>query len=104
MKRPLGNCSLVDCSPVFPDPRVVLLLLPEALGEEQSGLRSQRDGTVLSGGGGGGHAELEDGDGLGAETSVPAEGERNDSTNSVRQIVNIGDRKFGCDAESYVLP
>ena len=82
---------------VFPARVVFLLPLPEALGEEQGGLRPQR-GTVLE------RSELEDGDGLGAETSVPAEGERNDSTNSVRQIVNIGDRKFGCDAESYVLP
>ena len=71
---------------MLPDPHAVFLPLPEALGEEQGGLRSQRGGTVLRGGGGDGHAVLEDGDGLGAETSVPAKGEgeeRNDLTKSV---------------------
>ena len=64
---------------VFPARVVFLLPLPEALGEEEGGLRPQR-GTVLE------RSELEDGDGLGAETSVPAKGEgeeRNDLTKSV---------------------
>ena len=58
------NVLKTASSPVFPaSSGAVFPRLPETLGEEQGGLRSQR----------GGEAELEDGDGLGAEASVPAE-------------------------------
>ena len=99
-----SRASVSLCSPVFfpatPRVRVVFLppLLPEALGEEQGGLRPQRGGTVLER-----SSELEDRDGLGAETSVPAEGqgeERNDLTIS---RCRGKQEKFGRDAESWVL-
>ena len=88
--------------PAAAPPRVVFpplpLPLPQAFGEEQGGLGLQR-GMLLSGGGGD-NAELQDGDGFGAKTTVPA-AKRQNSFGVTNQILYINQiRKFGRDAES----